>query len=260
MTDKITATLELNPNDSLITCNQKLVECSNAVFFGINAIEKTEELPEAIISDNNSSFEHVPFGKISLERSKSNFKSWILKKGFEDIIVALTELLISFSDIIDYNEKIKSNPNFNLDDFLKTILERNDKNSEANFPNLIKKVSNSLSSPMRFIEEIKTINRIRRCLVHRKGVVRPTDFNTKRDSIELKWWYFEVYTINDGIEKLFKSPEVTNRQTRFKAKEISRIRDFKENEKIEISFQEFNELILFCQTIGKDILNKFQLS
>ncbi|MGB1284565.1 MAG: hypothetical protein ACPG44_08885 [Polaribacter sp.] len=261
MSNKHTAELKLNPNDLLITFNQKLSEFSSAVFFGVNGINNTKELPEAIISDDNPMFEHVPFREMSLEKSKSNFKNWLLKKGFEDIIIALTELLISFSDIIDLNEKVKSKPNGTIDNFYKIIFEPNDENSLRSFPDLIKKVNKSLNSPMRFTEEMETINRIRRCLVHRNGIVRPNDFNNKdKKVIELKWWYFEIYIINDGTEKLFEPPEIITNKTKVKGKEISRIKHFKENEKIEISFQELNELILFCQTIGKDILKKFKLN
>lgn len=261
MDNKTTVTLELNPNDSLITLNQRLIECSNAVFFGINAINQTKELPEYILSDINPSFQHVPFGNISFERSRSNFKSWILKKGFEDIIVALTELLISFSNIIDLNNKVKANPNYKLEDFLKSLMELNDQNSGSNFPKLIDKVNSSLMSPMKYKVEMETINRIRRCLVHRKGIVRPRDFNNKNnDAIELKWWYVQVYFINNGKRKLFNAPEIITKETKQEVQEVLRVKSFKENEEISISFQEFNELVFFCQTIGKDILNKFKLN
>jgi hypothetical protein len=42
-----------------------------------------------------------------------------------------------------------------------------------------------IGKPLDYKLEIQSINQIRRCLEHRNGIVRPTDFNTK-NGIELK--------------------------------------------------------------------------
>ncbi len=255
----LTATLKLNPPDLLITLNSKLAECTNSVFFGMNALEITTELPEFLNSQEDSIFMQTPIGNLTIEQSKQNFKHWILKKGFEDLISALTELLISFSYIIDLNEKIQKNNKLTLEKFKELIFEPNDSNSIKNFPFLIKKVESSLKQPLKFKSEVETINRVRRCLVHRNGVVRPTDFNTE-NGLELKWWFWEMKLTNDGQTKTLERFDVITSKTKMEMSEIPKTKLFAENQRVEFSYQEFNEFALFCQRFGIDVLDKFKLN
>ncbi|WP_417559018.1 hypothetical protein [Mesoflavibacter zeaxanthinifaciens] len=259
MSENITATLKLNSPDLLITLNRKLTECTNAVFYGMNAIDTTTELPESLRPDKNSIFTQTPIGKLTLDQSKQNFKHWILKKGFEDLISALTELLISFSHIIDLNEKIQKNNKLTLKQFKELIFEPNDSNSTKNFPSLIKKVESSLKQPLKFKSEVETINRVRRCLVHRNGVVRPTDFNAE-NGLELKWWFWEFKLTNNGETKNLERFDLITSETEMKMNEIPKSKLFNENQRIEFNYQEFNELTLFCQRFGIDALDKFKLN
>lgn len=259
MSDNITATLELNPSDLLITLNQKLSECSNAVFFGINSLDLTTELPKSLCIEENSIFTHAPIGELTIEQSKTNFKNWILKKGFEDLISALTELLISFSFIIDLNEKIKANKTTTLQKFKELIFETNDDNSKKDFPKLIDKVSASLKEPLKYVEEVKSINRVRRCLVHRNGIVRPLDFNVE-NGLELKWWFYEMNLIENGKKKSLERFDIITAYSEMEMNEIQKSKNYKENDRVNFDFQEFNELTLFCQKFGFDVLEKFKLN
>ncbi|WP_179006559.1 hypothetical protein [Winogradskyella forsetii] len=209
--------------------------------------------------EENSIFTHTPIGELTVEESKTNFKNWILKKGFEDLISALTELLISFSFIIDLNEKIKTKRKTTFGEFKELIFEPNDANSQNNFPRLIEKVSESLKEPLKFIEEVKTINRVRRCLVHRNGIVRPLDFNVE-NGLELKWWFYEVNLLQNGEKKKLERFDIINSETKMEMNEILKRKVYKENQRILFSFQEFNELVLFCQKFGFDVLEKFKLN
>lgn len=47
---------------------------------------------------------------MSIEKNRINFKNWVLKKGSENLITALTQLMISFSYIVDLNKNLKANP------------------------------------------------------------------------------------------------------------------------------------------------------
>lgn len=259
MSDNFTATLKLNPNDSLITLNQKLSECSNAVFFGINSLELTTELPKNLSMKENSIFTRAPIGELTIEQSKTNFKNWILKKGFEDLISALTELLISFSFIIDLNEKVKANKRTTLQKFKELIYEPNDENSKKDFPKLIDKVSASLKEPLKYIEEVKSINRVRRCLVHRNGIVRPLDFNIE-NGLELKWWFYEINLIENEKKKSIERFDIIKDDTKMEINEVQKSKKYKENDQVNFDFQEFNELVDFCQKFGFDVLEKFKLN
>lgn len=259
MSDNLKMILKLNPNDLLITLNQKLLECSNAVFFGINSLELTTELPKSLRMEENQIFTHAPIGKLNIEQSRENFKIWILKKGFEDLISALTELLISFSSIIDLNEKIKLMKVTTPQKFVELICEPNDENSKKDFPKLIDKVNAYLKEPLKYNEEVKSINRVRRCLVHRNGVVRPLDFNIE-NGLELKWWFYEICLIENEKKKSIERFDIMTDDMKMEMTEIQKSKTYKENDRVSFDFQEFNELVHFCQKFGLDVLEKFKLN
>ena len=258
MNNKLTATLKLNRNDSLITLNEKLSECTNAVFFGINAIDKIDILPSTLSDDVTSIFAHQPINKMSIEDSRINFKNWILKKGFEDLITALTELMISFSYIVDLNKKIKENPKRTLGELEQLIFERNEINTKLPFPKLIEKVNSSLKEPLKFSKEILSINKVRNCLVHRNGIVHPTDFNNE-NGLELKWWYYNFELKQGQQKKELKRFDVVAPQDNIFVNSVLKTKLFKDRERVTFSLQEFFELSHFSQTVGFDMLDKFEL-
>lgn len=251
--------VQINRNDLLITFNEKLNECTNAIFFGINSLDKIESLPEFLKEDKNSIFEYMPLRSMNVDESIENFKNWILKKGFEDLITALTELMISFSYMIDFNEKIKQNPQMPFGELRKLIFEKNEKNSKLHFPKLIEKVNSSLNLPFKFIEEVKTINNVRNCLVHRNGIVSQADFNSE-NGLELKWWYNKLQLKQGEKIKELEPFDLMQPEDELIKKYEMKTKLYQINERISFSFNEFFELSHFCQQVGFDILNKFELS
>jgi hypothetical protein len=131
--NEIKVSLELKPEDLLITLETKLMECTNAVFFGINSIKNIKGLPDDLRIDDKSIFTYYPIGKLDIRQSKKNFEEWILKKGFGDLIIALTELLISFSSIIDIEKKVNEKGKATINEFINLILEPNFSNSKNHF-------------------------------------------------------------------------------------------------------------------------------
>jgi len=254
--NKIKVSLKLKPEDLLITLETKLMECTNAVFFGINSIDNIKDLPDDLRTDDKSIFTYYPIGKLDIEQSKENFKEWVLKKGFGDLIIALTELLISFSSIIDIENKVNRKGKGTINEFVNLIFEPNYSNSKKSFPALIEKIEKVIGKPLVYKAEIISINQIRRCLEHRNGIVRPTDFNTE-NGIKLKWLYYEVFTKRNGKLKPFKKFDKINNETKLIFNDIHKSVFFKNSEQIKISFSEFNELAHFCQTFGKELLKNY---
>lgn len=259
MSENLTAILKLNRNDSLNTLNEKLSECTNAVFFGINAIDKIDTLPQNLSDDETSIFTHEPVNKMSVEESGINFKNWVLKKGFEDLITALTELMISFSYIVDLNKKIKENPKRTFGEFKQLIFERNEKNTKLPFPKLIEKVNSSLKEPLKFSEEIQSINKVRNCLVHRNGIVHLTDFNNE-NGLELKWWHYNFELKQGEQKKKLKRFDIVTPEDDIIATSVLKTKLFNDRERISFSFQDFFDLSHFCQTVSFDMLDKFELA
>lgn len=234
-----------------------IIECSNAVFIGLAAIDKLKEAPEFIMGENEFNL-HKPFLiEMGLEDSQKYFKSWIIKKGFEDLIKAVTFLLIDVCKVLAKRKKlIEVNPK-TLED-LQTILNSNEHNvSKEHYPSLIDKIKPYLTGDLAYIDEINSINRVRRCLVHRDGLVTPLDCQNGQDYLLLQWIYNEMMYEENGIQKPFALPfMILTANSSIILKEEKRKKMFHSNDKILIEYQLFNELIWTIFKFGEDLISK----
>lgn len=257
MDNKKTATIQLNPDDMLITFNSKLTETTNALLWGMNSIEEINSIPESISVSPKSMLVFSPIVKMDVEQSRDNFQHWIIKKGFEDLIIAINELLLSFTHVLDMQKKLLEK-NYNLKELQDLLIQPN-QNSKSHIPILMDKVEASLISPLKYRKEILSINKTRNCLVHRNGYVQKNDFN-ENDTLKLDWWFYNFFIEHRGEKKPLGSYAVLTDETRFIMEENQRSLVFQKNQRITINLEQFNELCLFCQRFGIELLDNFKKS
>ena len=251
------ATIQLNPDDMLITFNTKLTETTNALLWGMNSIEQINSIPENINVSPESMLVFSPIAKMDMEQSRDNFQHWIIKKGFEDLIIAINELLLSFTHIIDLQQKFLER-NYSLKELQRILIEPNE-NSKSHIPVLINKVESSLISPLKYRQEILSINKTRNCLVHRNGYVQKNDFN-EMETLKLEWWFYNFFTEHRGLKEQVRDIAILTNETKFIMEESKRSLVFKKNQRITIDLEQFNELCLFCQRFGIELLENFKKS
>ncbi|MGB3183568.1 MAG: hypothetical protein WBB45_19415 [Cyclobacteriaceae bacterium] len=253
--------LEIQPTDLLITLERVLEECSNSIFLGLSSVQNITEKPEKFLTAEDDYHSYPVFGSdYDLNTRKDIFKNWILKKGFEDLIRAATNGLVSVNYILDLKKELRNTKK--NEEFVELIRNPDIQNkpTKHHFPKLLDNVKSSLISNLNYEDEIKSINNIRRCLVHRNGVVSEADTFGEKD-ISLHWITIQpIYTKDETGEvfelekgKLLEGPGT------FGVKFIKKSRVFKINESITISFKEFNELIWTVHLFGKDLISKIRL-
>ena len=252
--EKLTATLIINPKDFLIPLEQALIECSNAVFTGLASIDNLIELPEFISGEDNFML-HKPYGaELTIDQRKILYKDWLIKKGFEDLIKAATMMLIDVCKMLKVKSKIMNTKTWG--EFQELIATPDYDISTKPFPELLQLIRPHLCENLSFETEIISINRVRRCLVHRNGFVTPKDFFKDETSLKLCWVFYRIVYIEKGNEEEVKPMMLMSADGEINITQEKRIKEFKENERIEITYQLFNELIVTCSLFGQDLIAK----
>lgn len=237
--------IELDFNSLKYNFDNKLITSSNSVLLGnelINSYKNSKQF------NNEPRFSNLPFYIEEYSKSIEIFNNWIILKGFEDIVSALNELLVSINYIIEFNKRIKDIKIGELiKDFHQLAWQDYDKISKPHFPELIKRVENYLGK-LECKKELFSINKARNCLVHRKGIVDINDFNMN-NALIVQWWQFEYSKIKDIQRKEIIYFKKENRKSKEKI--------FNKGESINFTLQEYIEFVIFAQSVSYEILNKF---
>ena len=121
----------------------------------------------------------------------------------------------------------------------------------------MKRVSSRLKAPLDVRDHILSINKVRNCLEHRHGIIRQKDINNSaKNALVMMWRRMKVFYEKDG-----KEIEVRRGvETQGPAAVMSRFEDttkvFKLGDRIQLSVDEFNEVMFTCNLLGQDIISK----
>lgn len=250
----LTGTITINREDLLFPLAKTLTECSNAVFIGLASLEDLKEIPNHIDGEEELR-KHKPHGfDISFEERKKMYRDWLVKKGVEDIIKAVNNMLVEVCGIFDTNDKLKSPMPF--EEAKKIIYTTDNIRSKTPLPGLLNLIKDYLTAPLIYENEISSINAVRNCLVHRDGIVRKEDIKGDEQVLELKWIYHRFYNIDNGKSAELEMFSLIRLNSKIEIKEEKKVIKFKLNDKIEITYQLFNDLIITCSKFGEDLINK----
>lgn len=250
-------TITIDKNGLIDPLNRTLTEVTNAVYIGLINLEALKEIPEHIFAENNFNV-HAPYGPpLTLEERKEIYRDWLIKKGFEDIIRAITNMLVEVCQLLDKYEELKSmTQHITFAELQEFILKRDDSVTKKAFPELLKQIEPYLFEKLTHENEIKSINRIRRCLVHRNGIVSSVDFFTGEATLKLHWVLMKAFYEQDGTRTEIREMTLVKGLGEFKVELEKYTKEFLENEKIQISYQVFNEIVLTAFLFGRDLISK----
>ena len=146
------AVIKINLNDFLIPFERALGECSNAVYIGLSVLENLKELPEYLTGEDDFMI-HTPYGpELQIDRRKTMYREWLIKKGFEDLIKAVTLMLVDICKVLSIKLKLKGNKTW--EEFLKIINSPEDEITAKHYPDLLTIVKSNLKEDLQFDKEI----------------------------------------------------------------------------------------------------------
>lgn len=150
----------------------------------------------------------IIFGEVEAEMNTESMKkdaiNWMMRKAFEDFIIALTESLIeayTFLKLRAFADASKINTALNLEQTEKSIRLIKEKSRKMSFPDLIFEIERESSHELLLKKEILSMNTVRNCLVHRDGIVSILDTKHEHDDV-LRLHFIDLLTFYNKDNKM----------------------------------------------------------
>ncbi len=257
---EVRATVRLDPNGIMGPLHRILRESFNNVALGLHAVDqyKTERLPNL-----PTSFFQFKIGdqgeKLTadqLETLKENYRTWMLTRGFGDFIKAV---LAALQEAHLYCEVATIRPGKirSFDEMRAHIDSIRVKASKLDLPTLLDRVSLRLKSPLDLREDILSINKVRNCLEHRHGVVRQPDINDQaNNALVMTWRRSKIFYEKDGREIEVTTGSIVEGPATVKHRFENARKVFRLGKRVQLSVDEFNQVMFTCNVLGQDIVSK----
>lgn len=239
---------------------QAINECSQSVIFGLKSSDQISKIPDTPSSDEK--YVRQYFGKPDpFDIQKLKYVNWLISKGFEEIINGLLLTLVEAYRYVSIyemfsgsTEKIKTT----LEEINKKFDELRAQSARQSLPALLDKVRKHLTAPLTYENQIKTLNKARSCLVHRKGKISPEDMNTQT-SLRVRWTrFFIFFDYKDGEVEVVPG-HVTKEEVSIKMRLKEEIREFKYGEDIIFTHKELQEIMTTCHLFLDDLASKLPI-
>ena len=175
MTDKKIQKVTLNTDGVISPLFKVLKECTNSILFGLQATEIVKDIPPELVIEEGFFRMQFDQDEADIDVKKQNFKNWLVRKGFEDIIKGIEYSLreaFLFVSIFSKASELKTGEAFN-----QALAEIRKKALRMHIPDMIDKIEPHLNHPLNYKDQILSINKGRTCLVHRGGLVTEKDIN-----------------------------------------------------------------------------------
>lgn len=197
---------------------------------------------------------HVRPAPETEEKRREQCTHWVLNKGIEDIAAAVRSSLEEALLFISVG-KLSGNVQ-TFGEFEGAVLDIRHRAQALNFPGLLKEVEAGLSADLTMKDEMKSLQRVRNCLVHRRGIVGVTDCDEGTTELVVKLPYLRFAADIDGqLEDLtFGTPLI--KDTMIVVKLEVRERRFALGSQVQFSKQEFNEITSACWHFANEIAAK----
>lgn len=254
MTDKSTRTITLNANGVIGPLFRVLRESTNSILFGLQATEIVRDIPPELVVEEG--FFSVQFDKddVDIAVKKQNFKNWLVKKGFEDLVKGIEYALREayfYVSIYSRVSAVKTGEAFN-----QAFTEIRKKALRMHIPDMIQEIEPHLIHPLNYKEQIISINKGRTCLVHRGGLVTEKDINDLSEkALKLRWVKLKLFYEKDGKEIELQGKTVIEGGTSIKMRREDNEVSFKLGEHINLNYRQFNEFIVTCHHFGVDLVD-----
>lgn len=218
--------------------------------------------PEAT-PKHQGGFAHYDFGTTgTAEERFAARRRWLLVRGFQDITVAVRR---AFEDadmllaVAQENGPQRQTTSVELTTMLARLRRAANR---ANLPDLLKRIEGRLGEPLAYSDEILSLNRVRNCLEHRRGLVGPDDLDSGKDQLSLQFPRLRVFYIHRGQEvelaigqQLPDDPDDGVGFPIMMQRETSRVA-FKVGEIIDLTAEHFAELTFAVWFFVEDLRKK----
>jgi len=189
-----------------------------------------------------------------IRRRRQGFEAWVLKRGFEECSKAVFESLHEAYLFVRFAQADLSAV-ATLDDLQKFEREVRRKAGKMQFPGFLQAIKSGLTSPLDLEDEISSVNRVRNCLEHRRGIVGESDVTPDEYALVLKWRELQLVSEKDGKVSAYKMGTLAPEGAAIGLRTVSSSRGFGVGERITLTAAEFNHVAYTCYLFGYTLAN-----
>ncbi len=130
----------------------------------------------------------------TLKHFKDEFKTWVEANGFRELVEAFSSFLDQLHQaciaIKGHSEKLA----------LQDVYERQKSFEMQGFPNKLNVLQTAFTVGPKHVEYLKSLNKARNCLTHRRGIVGPEDMDSGNE-FRVSWLGMDIYIETPSGEK-----------------------------------------------------------
>lgn len=254
MTEKKIQRVTLNASGVISPLFKVLKECTNSILFGLQATEIVKDIPPELVIEEG--FFRMQFDQddADIDIKKQNFKNWLVRKGFEDLVKGIEYSLREayfYVSIVSKASDLKTGEAFN-----QALAEIRRKALRMHIPDMIDKIEPHLTHSLNYKDQILSINKGRTCLVHRGGLVTEKDINDPSNNmLKLCWVKLKLFYEKDGEEIELQGQTLIEGGSSIKMRRENSEISFNLGEHISLNYRQFNEFIVTCHHFGTDLVD-----
>lgn len=211
------------------------------------------EMPDQLI--------HIGFigPEWSSDERRAIYKSWLLAKGFQDLARGVRETL---EEALLYLEVLRWKPGPMTLTALETKRAKLHKRVLGfNFPQLMAEVNRGLTSRVAFEEEFLSMQRVRNCLEHRRGIIGVQDLDKGDSALTLRVPRPKIFYMRNGEQVEVRRDEPVDAQDGEPEVDIlcrleTRSVRYEMGQRIEFTATDFRQIAAACYVFAHDLANK----
>lgn len=241
----------LNKDGVLLPAMRAVNTAAGAVVMGLRAIEEADLAAPVTVAGHDMTFQ-LEAGKSNEEARRNSYRSWLLTRGFHDLVRGLHG---SLEEAYLWIELVKMQgqrlPASNFDELVSKL--KKDANGK-NLPDLLEAVSSGLNSRFSWEAQALSLNRVRNCLEHRNGIVTERDAGVRSTAMQLSVPSIQLtITQNDGSELKLTPGMILEGGREVSLRIVPRHIEFKVGEPIVFAANDFGEIAFGCWIMAQNI-------
>lgn len=247
MNDRSKASVTLHPSGVVAPALNSMRIAAEVVRLGQATLELVDEEPKA---EQGMTFDFGHNATPADERIKKR-ADWLVERGIAELARGLRLSLEEAHLYLSVFSLVGKEATFG--EFQKVVAEARGWANKVNFPDLMAAVNGKLKEPLVFSREMASLQRVRNCLEHRKGIVGKQDVDDGSDAFTLFFPRIRIFTVVDGKEVQLR------RGLRLEAGQVVAVqnqlheRKFKLGQQITLDIEEYQELAFAMNFFANDL-------
>jgi hypothetical protein len=223
---------------------------------------ETLEAWPAINPMGKVTYQYGPTGQWSPDQVRNAWSQWILANGFRDLAELVTEFLEVVQDILakwDLQILAASGAPLKSDNWNEIVVKRFREFHRLGFPQKLAYLSScyGFSPNADFVEYMKTIIKVRNCMVHNNGQVRAQDCN-EESALVLQWDALAIIVTHDSNQREAAIGETLPSGALVGMQHRPRSKSFEVGSRITIERGEFSEVAWTIRRFGSSIIKQLE--